>query len=98
MTEFQLNAKRYSLAKESVGMGEVVWSDNLISITDAMDILRSLPPRCDEDYIAPDEYLKDRLKFLREEHEELESDMRQSMCQARVDQLIAETIGGTDER
>ena len=44
MTEFQLNAKRYSLAKESGGMGEVVWWDNLISITDAMDILRSLSP------------------------------------------------------
>lgn len=98
MTEFQLNAKRYSLAKESGGVGEVVWSDNLISITDAMDILRSLPPTCDKDYKAPGEYLKDRLQFLREEHEELESDMRQSMCRARVDQLIAETIGGTDER
>lgn len=43
-TEFQLNAKRYSLAKESNGTGEIVWSDYLISLKDALDILRSLSP------------------------------------------------------
>ncbi len=44
MTEIQLNAKRYSLAKESVGLGQVVWSDNLISINDVLDVIRALPP------------------------------------------------------
>lgn len=43
MTEIQLNAKRYSLAKECGGLGQVVWSDNLISINDALDVIRTLP-------------------------------------------------------
>lgn len=81
MTEFQLNAKRYSLAKESSGTGEIVWWDNLISITDAMDILRNLPSQNSDD------------RNLKECLAKLESDMRRSMCRARVDQLIAETIG-----
>lgn len=43
MTEIQLNAKRYSLAKESGGLGQVVWSHNLISINDAIEVIRTLP-------------------------------------------------------
>lgn len=44
MTEIQMNARRYTLAKEFGGMGQVEWSDYLISIKDALDILRKLPP------------------------------------------------------
>lgn len=44
MTEIQMNARRYALAKEFGGMGQVEWSDYLISIKDALDILRKLPP------------------------------------------------------
>lgn len=43
MTEIQMNARRYTMAKEFGGMGEVEWSDYLISIKDALDILRNLP-------------------------------------------------------
>lgn len=88
MTEFQLNAKRYSLAKVSSWTGEIVWSDYLISITDAMDILRNLPSQNTDD-----RDLKERMAKLYAEQMKLESDMRQSMCRARVDQVIAETIG-----
>lgn len=42
-TELMMNAKRYTLAHESGGMGHVVWDDELIKITDALDILRALP-------------------------------------------------------
>ncbi len=49
MTEIQMNARRYTLAKEFSEMGQVEWSDYLISIKDALDILRNLPsvtPTC----------------------------------------------------
>lgn len=42
-TELMMNATRYTLAHESGGMGHVVWDDELIKITDALDILRALP-------------------------------------------------------
>lgn len=44
MTEIQMNARKYTIAKEFNGMGEVEWSDYLISIKDALDILIKLPP------------------------------------------------------
>lgn len=43
MTEIQMNARRYTIAKEIGGMREVEWSDNFISIKDALDILIKLP-------------------------------------------------------
>lgn len=42
-TEIQMNARRYSIAKEFGGAGQVEWSDYLISIKDALGILRNLP-------------------------------------------------------
>lgn len=42
-TEIQINARRYSIAKEFGGAGQVEWSDYLISIKDALGILRNLP-------------------------------------------------------
>jgi len=43
-TELQFAARRYTVAKEAHGEGQVVWSDNLISVTDAMNALRKVPP------------------------------------------------------
>ena len=42
-TELQFAARRYTVAKEAHGEGQVVWSDNLISVTDAMNALRKVP-------------------------------------------------------
>ena len=42
-TELQLVARRYTVAHEAHGEGKVVWSDNLISVTDAMNALREMP-------------------------------------------------------
>ena len=42
-TKLQMNAKRYTVAHESHGLGHVVWSDELIKVEDAIDILRNLP-------------------------------------------------------
>ena len=42
-TEIQMNAFRYTLAKERGGMGQVEWSDQLIKVSDAVDIIRHLP-------------------------------------------------------
>lgn len=42
-TELQFVAKRYTVSNESNGEGHVVWSDILISITDAMNALRKVP-------------------------------------------------------
>jgi len=42
-TEIEMNASRYTIAKERGGMGQVEWSDQLIKVSDAVDIIRHLP-------------------------------------------------------
>ena len=42
-TELQLAARRYTVAHEAHGEGMVVWSEDLISVTDAMNVLRNVP-------------------------------------------------------
>lgn len=42
-TAIQFAARRYTVAHEAHGEGQVVWSDNLISVIDAMNVLRDLP-------------------------------------------------------
>lgn len=42
-TAIQFAAKRYTVAHEAHGEGQVVWSDNLINVTDAMNVLLDLP-------------------------------------------------------
>lgn len=42
-TAIQLVARRYTVAHEAHGAGKVVWSDDLISVTDAMNALREIP-------------------------------------------------------
>ena len=42
-TAIQFAARRYTVAHEAHGEGYVVWSDNLISVTDAMNALREVP-------------------------------------------------------
>ena len=41
--EIEMNALRYTIAKERGGMGQVEWSDQLIKVSDAVDIIRHLP-------------------------------------------------------
>ena len=36
-------ASRYTIAKERGGMGQVEWSDQLIKVSDAVNIIRELP-------------------------------------------------------
>lgn len=43
-TEIEMNACRYTLAQESGCMGNVEWSDSLIKVSVAVDIIRNLPP------------------------------------------------------
>lgn len=42
-TQIEMNASRYTLAKERRGMGQVEWSDQLIKVSDAVNIIRNLP-------------------------------------------------------
>ena len=42
-TEIEMNASRYTIAKERGGMGQVEWSDQLIKVSDAVDIIRHMP-------------------------------------------------------
>ncbi len=42
-TAIQFAARRYIVAHEAHGEGKVVWSENLINVTDAMNALRDLP-------------------------------------------------------
>ena len=42
-TEIEMNASRYTIAKERGGIGQVEWSDQLIKVSDAVDIIRNLP-------------------------------------------------------
>ena len=55
-TEIEMNALRYTLAKERGGMGQVEWSDQLIKISDAVDIIRHLPS------VTPQEPCEDTVK------------------------------------
>ena len=41
-TAIQSVARRYTVAHEAHGEGKVVWSDDLISVTDAMNVLREI--------------------------------------------------------
>ena len=41
--EIEMNASRYTIAKERGGMGQVEWSDQLIKVSDAVDVIRHLP-------------------------------------------------------
>ena len=41
-TKIEMNASRYTIAKERGGMGQVEWSDQLIKVSDAVDIIRHL--------------------------------------------------------
>lgn len=43
-TKIEMNSSRYTIAKERGGMGQVEWSDQLIKVSDAVDIIRHLPP------------------------------------------------------
>ena len=42
-TELMMNAERYTISHESRGFGIVEWSDNLIPIRKAMEIIRNIP-------------------------------------------------------
>ena len=42
-TEIELNASRYTLAKERGSMGKIEWGGLLIKVGEAVDIIRSLP-------------------------------------------------------
>jgi len=42
-TELQFAARRYTVAHEAHGELRVVWGDELISVTDAMNTLRNVP-------------------------------------------------------
>ena len=52
-TAIQFAAKRYTVAHEAHGEGQVVWSDNLINVTDAMNVLRDLPSAQSEQQWVP---------------------------------------------
>ena len=41
-TEIEMNASRYTISKERGGMGQVEWSDQLIKVSDAVDIIKHL--------------------------------------------------------
>lgn len=41
-TAIEMSASRYTIAKERNGMGQVEWSDQLIKVSDAVDIIRHL--------------------------------------------------------
>lgn len=42
-TELMMKCERYTLARESHGFGRVEWSGELISLSDAMDVIRDMP-------------------------------------------------------
>ena len=51
-TELMMKCERYTLARESHGMGHVEWSSDLISVADAMDAIRGLPSAQPDTYEA----------------------------------------------
>lgn len=42
-TELQFAFRRYTVAHEAHGEGRVVWSEDLVNVTDAMNALRKVP-------------------------------------------------------
>lgn len=42
-TELMMSAERYTIAHESGGFGTVEWSDNLIPVSRAIEIIRNMP-------------------------------------------------------
>lgn len=55
-TEIEMNASRYTIAKERGGMGQVEWSDQLIKVSDAVDIIRQIPS------VTPQEPILDKIR------------------------------------
>ena len=43
MTEIKMIAERYTLAHEKMGEGRVEWSEYLVRMSDAFDVVRNLP-------------------------------------------------------
>lgn len=66
-TEIEMNASRYTIAKERCGMGQVEWSDQLIKVSDAVDIIRHLPPATPQEPILNKLKEKDEAKAVRYE-------------------------------
>jgi len=64
-TEIQMHASRYTIAKERGGMGQVEWSDQLIKVSDAIDIIRNLPSVTPTVHAIP----LDKIKQAREKME-----------------------------
>lgn len=70
-TEIEMNASRYTLSKEHGGMGQVAWSDYLIEVSDAVDIIRHLPSvtptqnwiPCSKKMPKEDEYVNNVCKY-----------------------------------
>ena len=61
-TAIQFAAKRYTVAHEAHGEGQVVWSDNLINVTDAMNVLRDLPSaQSEQQWVPCSERLPDKM-------------------------------------
>ena len=61
-TELMMKRERYTLARESHGFGRVEWSGEVISLSDAMDVIRYMPTAepqwipCDERLPEKDDY------------------------------------------
>lgn len=43
-TKIVTSASKYTIAREHEGIGRVEWSDQLIKVSDAVDIIKHLPP------------------------------------------------------
>ena len=67
-TEIEMNASRYTIAKERGGMGQVEWSDQLIKVSDAVDIIRHLSS------VTPQERTGHWVGIDEEPHEDYECD------------------------
>lgn len=76
--EIEMNASRYTIAKERGGMGQVEWSDQLIKVSDAVDIIRNLPP------VTPQ-----LSSELDKNSKKLEKDFGELDCISRVDAIYA---------
>ena len=63
-TKIEINASRYSIAKERGGWGQVEWSDQLIKVSDAVDIIRNLPS------VTPQEPIE-KCKWIKYDHRTL---------------------------
>lgn len=69
-TKIEMNASRYTIAKERGGIGQVEWSDQLIKVSDAVDIIRKLPP------VTPQEPKSGRWITWKEAGNEIPSETR----------------------